>query len=247
MGSARCAKPLVPGWAAGIQMGTYQLDSPRAEQYNRGDRHSALQHEGELDSVGSMERKRREDGITAITLRGAVPHGWGVSQVHAQSMSRVDDILLLSEACNEYPSDSALLERWDGRVTPVRLLYEYYQWQTRFRSERGEVSVPDASHHSLELAAADPYIPAQDDQAPDVADVCGTGGEVERNLRADIAAPLLQAESLVIFMSRQAEFWRVRNMVFDCAAWPPTQDFKVLYFPARACCTNLPAMELKRR
>jgi elongation factor P len=55
---------------------------------------------------------------------------------------------------------------------------------------------------------------------------------------ADVAAPFLQAVPLVILVSRQTKFRGVGYWVFDCVAWLPAQDLKVLYFSSPYCRTN---------
>jgi hypothetical protein len=49
---------------------------------------------------------------------------------------------------------------------------------------------------------------------------------------ADVAAPFVQAVPVIILVPSQTEFRGVGYGVFDCVAWLPAQDLKVLYFPA---------------
>jgi len=159
------SEPLVPRWSSGIEMGTYQVQTAISERNRRCDRHTALQHERKLNGVSIVQRERSQNGIPPIARRWAVPHGRGVSQVQSQSSSRLDDILLFAEPCNQHSPDPSLLERRNRGVAAVGLLYHYDERQARIRSPAGVVTVPDPRDNSAEPASSDPEVPAQDDEA----------------------------------------------------------------------------------
>jgi hypothetical protein len=207
MCSARRTKPSMPRRSAGIQVRADELNSRGAELYLGRDGYTALQHQGKLDCIGIIKRERSENGISSITLRGSIPHRGRVPQVHSQFVRCVNDVLLFTEPCNEHPPGPALLEWRDGGVTSVRLLHEHNQRRARIGTQGSIVSVPDATYESAQPAPTNPDIPAQDsDAAGRPGHVSRLRGEVKGHVRPDIAAPLLEPESLVIFMSREAEF-----------------------------------------
>jgi hypothetical protein len=88
------AEPLMPWRSSGIEVGTHHPECSTTKVDGRGDRNSPLEHEGQLDSVSIRQRMGRENRVAPITLQRAVPHGGGVSQVHAQGVGRLNYILL---------------------------------------------------------------------------------------------------------------------------------------------------------
>jgi hypothetical protein len=135
-------------------------------QLNRsGNGYTALQYKGELYSPSTLERECRQDGVSPVARAWSIPHGWGIPQIQPQGSSRLYDIFLFPEPCNQHSSDSALLERWDRRIAPVRLLYQDDQWEPRIRAQGGIVTVPDPPYDGAEPAPPDPQVPAQYDEA----------------------------------------------------------------------------------
>ena len=146
-------------------MGTYQAQRGIAHNNRCSDSHTALQHKRELNGVSILQGERGQKGISPIARRWAVPHGWGVPKIQPESSSRLHDILLFAESCNQHPPHAALLKRWNRGITPVCLLYHYNEWQVRICPQCGVITVPDPPYDRAEPPASDPQIPAQDDDA----------------------------------------------------------------------------------
>src|SRR5918994_2060140 len=162
---AACSEPPVARRSTRIEMGTDQAQTAGPQRDGRCDRHTALQHERKLKGVSILQRERRQNGISPVARRRAVPHGRSVSQVQSEGSSRLHDILLFAEPCNQHSADSSFLQGLNRGVAPVRLLYHYDKRQARIRSQSSVVTVPDPPYDSAELAPSDPEVPAQDDDA----------------------------------------------------------------------------------
>jgi hypothetical protein len=81
--------------------------------------------------VSMLQRERRQNRIPPIAGRWTVSHGRGVSQVQAESAGRLYDVLLFAQPRYQNSPDTALLERWNRGVAPIRLLYHDGEGQTQ--------------------------------------------------------------------------------------------------------------------
>lgn len=146
-----------------------------------------------------VQRQRGQKRISPVARCWAIPHGGGIPQIQPEGACCVYDIFLFTEPRDKHSPNPALLERWNRCITPVRLLYHDDQRKAWICPEVGIVTVPDPFYDRAELATPDPEIPAQDDEATEYNLLCWRC-EVQRHVRAYIAAPLFQTPTLVIFM-----------------------------------------------
>ena len=129
--------------------------------------------------------------------------------MHAEAVGSCYDILRLPQSGHDHASPSALLQRGDGRVAPIGFLRERYQRQPRIRAQLGVVPVADSRYNFLESAAADPYIPAQYQQASmSRVKSWRRGTDIEGDMSAHVPAPISQAMAIVVLVGRESKVRR---------------------------------------
>jgi hypothetical protein len=99
------------------------------------------------------------------------------------------------------------LEEGDRGVASVGLLRQHYEGDIGIGTELGIVSAPNPGDDLAQAAPADPDVPAQHHETarPGGGLTGWRGGEIECDLRTDVAAPRVQAEPCVVIVARQAE------------------------------------------
>ena len=210
-------EPSVAGGAARIEMSIYQPESGVVESYGRGDRYPALQYQRKLDRLRALEWEGREDRISPIAPIGAVPHRRSVAEVHDQLTRRLHHIFLRPQLGDQDPSRLPFLKQGDRRVASIGFLGEHHERHIGIGAEVDVVSIPNPGYDLAQAAPADPDIPAQHHQAARAGSVVSGSRdrEIESNLGADIAAPRVQAEPLVVLVAGEAKISGVGQWEYD--------------------------------
>jgi hypothetical protein len=159
------AEPLVSWWSAGIEVGAYQPELMPAECDSGRDSHPSLQHQGELNGVGILQRQRGQDRVPPVALQQTVSHGWCVSQVETEGTRGLDYVFLEAELCNQYPAGSAGRDWGDRGIATVGFLDQYDERGARIGAVPDKVSIPDPGYNFAQPPPSDPDIPAEDHQA----------------------------------------------------------------------------------